>query len=33
VPSALSPGEFATFMHTERQKWDRLAKSAHITLE
>jgi tripartite-type tricarboxylate transporter receptor subunit TctC len=33
VPSALSPSEFATFMHTERQKWDRLAKSAHITLE
>jgi tripartite-type tricarboxylate transporter receptor subunit TctC len=33
TPSPMSPSEFTAFMHSERQNWDRLAKSANITLE
>jgi len=32
-PSGYTPEQFATFMNAERQKWDKLAKSANIKIE
>jgi tripartite-type tricarboxylate transporter receptor subunit TctC len=33
IPEPMSPDAFAVWMRNERERWDRLARSAHISLE